>query len=310
MVLTFNYLGRSIYTERNIFLKNHGTLIKKIRLEKGLSQKDIYEGIMTRQTYYLIESNSSMPSFDKFLLILEKLFITVDEFLNLLDSEHFPTEKTLYHELTKIIFNKNQNELSTLIKKTNQLYKKTNNTKYFHLKLIAQAMFYIHFEKKHFTKMDRLEKLMAPIKDYLTGIDSWYLYELKLLNNTLYCFTLDEAIALVTLISKKIEALSQTEEYQDIKLRIYLNLSFLCLKHKSYQSALHFSTLAEENAHINYRLFERIAAEINYELAKALLNKTNHLDEKTHQLINLLKVLDFNEIANEYQKILSENQLA
>lgn len=290
-------------------MKNYGTLIKKIRIEKGLSQKDIYEGIMTRQTYYLIESNVSMPSFDKFLLILEKLFLSIDEFLSLLNPTIFPNEKLLYQELAELTLNKDKNGLYLFIKNANRLYKETENKKYWHLQLIAESMFHIHFEEPCLIETKSLEELMLPIKKYLIGIETWHVYELKLLNNSLYCFTLDEAISLVTLIGTKLETLSYPAEFQDVKLRIYLNLSFLCLKHQNYSAALHFSALAKESAQINYRLFERIVSELNYEIAHSLMEKHECLSPRANQLIQLLQSLDFTETVKEYQEILEENHL-
>lgn len=285
-------------------MKNYGTLLKKIRQEKGLSQKDIYDGIMTRQTYYLIETNVSMPSFDKFLMILEKLFISVDEFLYLLDPETYPTDHHLYHQLSQAVFKHDQQMFDTLTEDSQKLYETTRNQKFFHLNLITQAMAHLNKAANDSDSMKFLKQLMYPIKYYLTGIDKWYLYELKLLNNSLYCFELSEAIALGTLVGKKIDSLNHLKQYQDIKLRIYLNLSSLCLNCHDYENTLLFSALAKENAHIDYRLFEMIIANLNYEIAQTMLQKKDGTTQITHYLF-LLESLDYQETVNEYKKILA-----
>ena len=287
-------------------MKDYGTLIKKIRQEKGLSQKYIYEGIMTRQTYYLIETNASMPSFDKFLMILEKLFISVDEFLFLLDPESFPTENHLYHQLSQAVFKKDTDRLTSLTEISRQLYVKTNNKKYAHLNLITQAMFYLNSEQTESGTTHYLKKLMLPIKQYLIGIDKWYLYELKLLNNSLYCFELSEAIALGTLVGKKIDILSTIEQYQDIKLHVYLNLSCLCLNYQDYENTILFSTLAKENAQTDYRLFETIIASLNYEIAQVMIQK-QPVNSNIKKYFTILKTLDQQVIVNEYKQILKTN---
>lgn len=287
-------------------MKNYGTLLKKIRQEKGLSQKDIYEGIMTRQTYYLIETNASMPSFDKFLMILEKLFISVDEFLFLLDPESFPTENHLYHQLSQAVFKKDTERLSLLTERSQQLYTSTNNKKYAHLTMITQAMSYLNSEQIESDSIDTLKKLMLPIKQYLLGIDRWYLYELKLLNNSLYCFELSEAIALGVLVGKKLDTLGSLEQYQDIKLRIYLNLSCLCLNCKDYKNTVLFSTLAKENAQTDYRLFETIIASLNYEIAQSVIQKKPvHSNIKNY--LTILETLDHQATVKEYKQLLKIN---
>lgn len=287
-------------------MKDYGTLLKKIRQEKGLSQKDIYEDIMTRQTYYLIETNASMPSFDKFLMILEKLFISVEEFLFLLDPESFPAENHLYHQLSQAVFKKDKDRLISLAEKSKQLYVTTNNKKYDHLNLITQAMLYLNSEQIESNDTGPLKKLMLPIKQYLIGIDKWYLYELKLLNNSLYCFDLSEAIALGSLVGKKIDTLGSIEQYQDIKLRIYLNLSCLCLNCQDYENTVLFSTLAKENAQTDYRLFETIIASLNFEIAQAVIQK-QPVNSNITKYLAILKTLDQQVTVKEYKQILKTN---
>lgn len=289
-------------------MKNYGTLLKKIRQDKGLSQKDIYDGIMTRQTYYLIETNVSMPSFDKFLMILEKLFISVEEFLDLLDHESFPPENNLYHQLSQAVFKKDQPVFESLIKETQEIYTMTHNKKYFHLNLVTQAMAFLNKGETDPKAFESSKKLMQPIKHYLVGIDKWYLYELKLLNNSLYCFELHEAIALGSLVGTKIDSLSTLEQYQEIKLRIYLNLSSLCLNYQDYKNTKLFSTLAKQNAQTDYRLFELLVANLNYEIAQVADKKLPVSDHITKYL-SILENLNYQETVNEYKKILNKSTL-
>lgn len=302
--------GKVYYTERigDQFLNDYGRVLKTIRQGKGLSQKDIYDGIMTRQTYYLIETNRSMPSFDKFLIILEKLFLSVDEFLELLDPTVFPSEDHLYHQLSQTVFEQDGKKLGSFIEKSKQLYKETSNKKYFHLSLITQAMTYLNNQKIMPQNSPPLKELMFPIKEYLIGIDKWYLYELKLLNNSLYCFELSEAIALGTLVGKKIDTLGSSEQYQEIKLRIYLNISSLCLDHQDYENTMIFSTLAKENAQTYYRLFEVIIANLNYEIAQSSSQK-QQVNTKITNYLAILKTLNCQETVIEYQTILTNNQI-
>ncbi|MTD38400.1 helix-turn-helix domain-containing protein [Erwinia sp. CPCC 100877] len=287
-------------------MNNYGTLLKKIRLEKGLSQKDVYSGIMTRQTYYLIETNVSMPSFDKFLLILEKLFLSVKEFLYLLDPEVFPEENHLYYQMSQAVFKKDEQCLNFLVQSSEQLYKATKNKKYFHLYLIAQAMHLINFKKED-TKTNRsLTHLMRPIKNYLIGVDTWYLYELKLLNNALYCFNLSEAISLSKLVTQKVGPLSQTEVFKDAKLRIYLNLSSLCLSYKDYSHTMHFSKLAKQNALMDYRLFESLIADLNHAIAHSAVTSKQRT-AKIKKYLEILDYLDYGKVVEDYHDILENN---
>jgi Rgg/GadR/MutR family transcriptional activator len=289
-------------------LNNYGTLLKKIRIEKGLSQKNVYSGIMTRQTYYLIESNVSMPSFDKFLLILEKLFLSAEEFLNLLDPEYFPAENQLYYELSHAVFKKDRKQLELLLQLTNHRYETTKNEKYYHLSLITRAMLHITFEEHVLNESAPLDQLMLPIKQYLLGVEKWYLYELKLLNNSLYCFTPSEAIALGTLVTQKIDPLNQKEELQDAKLRIYLNLSSLCLNNKDYTHVMRFSQQAIDHAKSDYRIFEQLIAQLNFAIAQSAIT-AKEKGSNILKYLDILETLGYCKIVEDYQKILRANNI-
>lgn len=286
-------------------MENYGTLIKQIRQEKGLSQKEIYTGIMTRQTYYLIENNISMPSFDKFLMILEKLFLTVEEFLALLDPETFPNENKLYYNLSQAVLNKDKPCLVQLIHTSEKLYQTTKNEKYYHFSLVTKAMLHLNFTNTLSKQSKTLIQIMRPIKKYLTGIDKWYLYELKLLNNSLYCFSLSEAISLGLLVTKKIDLCQQIDKYQEVKLMIYLNLSFLCLASKEYKHTITFARLAKKDAKKGNRLFESVIANLNYEIA-LVASELKVMNGDIETYLTILKTLDFNQTLNDYQKILSQ----
>ncbi|WP_207695705.1 hypothetical protein DOK67_0001597 [Enterococcus sp. DIV0212c] len=290
-------------------MKNYGTLLKKIRQEKGLSQKDIYSGIMTRQTYYLIETNVSMPSFDKFLMILEKLFLSTEEFLSLLNPEIFPAENQLYYKLSQAVFKKDKNHLDLLVQTSKHFYQTTKNEKYLHLNLITRAMLHLSFIKQDSDNNESLDQLMMPIKNYLIGVDKWYLYELKLLNNSLYCFSLAEAISLTTLVTQKGETFPFLEEYQDTKIRIYLNLSYLCLHAQDYTHTKLFSNLAKQNAQTEYRLFETIASNLNYEIAQSA-STSKQLNSKIKKYLEILETLDYQNVVDVYQEILDSNNIS
>lgn len=285
---------------------NYGTVLKKIRTDKNFTQKDIYKNIMTRQSYYLLESNKVIPAFNTFLQILEKLLITTEEFLALADLENFPSITHLYSELNESVSKKDTNSLHRLDEKSHYFYLKTKNTKYFHLNLITKAMIQLQLDDRNFTLNTEMDQLMSPIKDFLFGIDSWHFYELNLLNNSLYCFSIDEAISLALLVVDKSENLDSLVTSQKIKLTIYINLSFLCLKHNRYEDTKIFSSYAKENSQINHYLLEKIIANLNYQISKSVLT-TQNKDHEINKYLNLLETLDYHNIVQDYRVLISKH---
>ena len=60
--------------------KEFGDVLKEIRVDRGYSQQYVAEGIMGQSAYSKIERNEIEPTFRKWLAILEKLNVSVDEF--------------------------------------------------------------------------------------------------------------------------------------------------------------------------------------------------------------------------------------
>lgn len=285
-------------------MNNYGALLKRIRQEKGLSQKDVYSGIMTRQAYYLIENTISFPAFDKFLLILEKLFLSVNEFLDILDSDLFPNENQLYFQLSQAVLKKDQATLQLLVHTSTHCYQETQNKKCQHFQLIALTMLKLNFPMAEQVKVETCQQLMEPIKNYLIDVDNWYLYELKLLNNSLYCFDLSEACSLVLLVVKKIDTYPQHESYQTIKLKIYLNISFLCLKAREFNQCMFFAKIAKEHAQIRCFLFEAIIATLNFEIAFSAASQST-ASKEIEKNLTILEAMDFTETVKEYRQLLT-----
>jgi transcriptional regulator with XRE-family HTH domain len=184
-------------------MNNYGTIIRSIREEKGLSQKYIYEGIVSRQAYYLIESNLSIPSLDNFLKILERLNISFNDFLYLLNSEHFPSDKELYDKLILLKAKNDSQSFKTFIQQMENSFLDTSNEKYRHFSCIAKATFLYLFPSDSDKNNHELEHFIEPIKNYLLEIETWYLYELRLLHLSLFGFSLKNLEVLENLLTAR-----------------------------------------------------------------------------------------------------------
>ncbi|MFT8950240.1 MAG: helix-turn-helix transcriptional regulator, partial [Liquorilactobacillus hordei] len=61
-------------------MNNIGPLIKKIRTDKNLTQKNVSSGIMSRSHLSELENGKYFPSYEKMLGLLQNLDISLMEF--------------------------------------------------------------------------------------------------------------------------------------------------------------------------------------------------------------------------------------
>ncbi|HBI2046963.1 TPA: helix-turn-helix domain-containing protein [Enterococcus faecalis] len=63
--------------------KDINLLIKQVRLDSGLKQKDARKGVMSDVSYSKMENGKKSVSFDEIILILDNLQVSLEEFLTM-----------------------------------------------------------------------------------------------------------------------------------------------------------------------------------------------------------------------------------
>ena len=71
----------------------YGQLVRKIRLDKGFSQKEIYSGIVTKSYCIEFEKGNHDLSFRLLAQVLERLLVDVEEFIFLYDYYHSASKR-------------------------------------------------------------------------------------------------------------------------------------------------------------------------------------------------------------------------
>lgn len=73
--------------------KDFGDVLKEIRIDRGYSQQYVADGIMGQSAYSKVERSEIEPTFRKWLAILEKLNISVEEFRYNLNKDSLTQKK-------------------------------------------------------------------------------------------------------------------------------------------------------------------------------------------------------------------------
>ncbi|WVT91390.1 helix-turn-helix transcriptional regulator [Enterococcus durans] len=89
---------------------DHSSLIKKLRLERGLSQKKLAQGISQRSTLASFENNATKISYNILIQYLDRMNVTLEEYQFMLDGNNL-SEKESYQKffLTSFVDTMTQN---------------------------------------------------------------------------------------------------------------------------------------------------------------------------------------------------------
>lgn len=279
-----------------------GGTIKKVRTGKNITQNELAKNILSRPHLSLIENNKSDVSMGLLLQILEKLHISVEEFVFLANHYSMSESKSMALKLMNEANKANLKGLNKLLEESKNLFKEYGNYEFYHISLLADI--YIKFLNNNFTISEDIQNIANPIKDYLFNLSDWYIYDLKLFSNTLFTFDIDtvESIA-----DKLLTSLKKYESYPTMRedyLNILINMSTYFIEKENYKLSLKFAFKAKQKTKNEYKIYENIILDINISIANIKL----HIEpERNVELIQnrlfLLDSLNFIELKNHYESL-------
>ena len=285
---------------------NIGGTIQRIRTGKNISQAVLSENIISRPHLSLIENDKYDLSFNTLLKLLQKMHISMEEFLYLTENYTVSEVRKLSVQLMSAANKGSIDELEEIQKKAKSKLNSQEDFEYFHLYLLTKT--YIYLWNNNFKLDEEVEKIVQPIKGYLLNLSEWYIYDLKLLNNILFVFDLSS----IHSISKKV--LKSLEKYKDYPsarndyLFLLINMSTYYIEKGLYQESLEFSCLGKEK--VNNNIYEKIVLDINDSVANIKLGKESKKNkERLTNRLFIIDSLDFKELKNHFQELLEQHDI-
>ncbi|WP_342558128.1 helix-turn-helix domain-containing protein [Metasolibacillus sp. FSL K6-0083] len=234
-------------------MENLGFIFRNLRLDRNYSLSEVSEGILSPSFLSKFERGDSDISLSKFYLLLERLNITMDEFL-FISNDYRPTQMEVLMRNVRVAY---ENNNLTLLLKLEQVeiekLKKYNFKSYEYNAIMIRALAH-NLDKKVEMKNTDIESL----NNYLFSIENWGLYELMLFGNSMSILSIDSIIT----FSKEI--LNKTQMYRSIKknkehlVRVLLNIIVSCIELNRTTSISYFITSAEKIIERSDLYFEKI----------------------------------------------------
>lgn len=96
-------------------MKAYGPLIKKIRMSKHYTQKEVYSGVASRSFYAKFEAGEYAIEAFKFKRILENMNMSEPEFFFLYDKENPATKRITIRDVIAIYYDFNLHSVDKLL---------------------------------------------------------------------------------------------------------------------------------------------------------------------------------------------------
>lgn len=266
-----------------------GVTLKKIRTDKNIAIQTICEGVLDPATYWRLENGKIDTSFSTILRILERMNVSIEEFIE----EFFAIEESLYqsYERELITYFKKQEveKLKRLQHKLSEYFENKHSVKLTHLYYLADL---------YIAKLDatwNAEESKQAIKKYLAKCNNWHLYELTLLSNVLFIYELDISFHFYkTAINKR----SKSKITPIISLT--LNIMALCIE-KNEQDKLQYLLAVLEKIELDEEnTYALITRKWGIAITRYALFKDSQDLTEAKRILEILLALDMSDTYYHY----------
>lgn len=168
-------------------MEKYGCTVRKIRLSKGFSQKEIYTGILSKSYAIDFEMGRYDIKFSLMLQILQRLMVSVDELLLVhRDFQETATHKAL-GDIDAQKFQSNQKYAHDRVMFLQKSWeeKRTLTSKIEYAQIMALKELYFNTDYEHSKDFQWAKQV---IQHYLFDIETWTFEEFRLFSNMSFLF--------------------------------------------------------------------------------------------------------------------------
>lgn len=212
---------------------NSGEVFKRIRENKGYSQRYMAKNILNQSSYSKFEKRPIDLATSKYVDLLGKLDMEHEEFQFIANNYTYKNKK----EIIKSFFNLKHNDENSLkaIKKEAQIYLRSNDDKLIR-DIVSICEGLIILAKTNDIQLARgyVNKVWTRLEKF----DSWYLTELSVINTILFIFPIETAINITEKALKQLEKYQNYSGTEKLVFNFQFNLVLLLLDSKHYEVGL------------------------------------------------------------------------
>jgi transcriptional regulator with XRE-family HTH domain len=210
-----------------------GEGFKKLREERGVSQRKLTEGICARSTLATFENEGSHLSVELCSKLLDRLNIRIDTYFSSI-SEDFDQKREEFSELKKSIVTEDTDAIEKHKQNYLTRYASTRDFYWFHLYFLSEEFLcqsetrftYERFRETHKKDINLLEK-------YLNKIENWSHFEFAVFSNSIWYFDIE----FIHLVKERLEKsyLTSVKYKKELYGSFLLNMGFYCLEYGHFE---------------------------------------------------------------------------
>lgn len=200
-------------------MENIGFLLKKIRVDKNLTQETIAKNVISRSHLSDLEHGKYFPSYDKLLGLLQNLDISLMEFQTELGNNYSLIDRVYIEKTNQLSTEQKINELANYLEDvfTDDIAKRSIRLKIKRLNMLGL----VEFTNKGFVTIDNYQFIF----NYLLACKNWHEFEIRTLANSIFLADFDIAKILARQFEEKTKKLNFSGYIEKVILFLIILLS-------------------------------------------------------------------------------------
>lgn len=228
-------------------------MIKNIRTNKGLSQKDVAEGYLSQSNYSKYENGIIDIPINTFIGILDNLNISLEEILYIHNGYKYSQKEEIYRDFFRLPINSLET-LEQLITRCDT-YLETKNDSF--ISYIQEISMILKEAIKH-NDIYQVKSIASNLLNQFQKNNTLYEKDLYLINSIFFLFPIETAHYTMQYIEKVVERYGEFHSISRILVNLRMNYSLMLLKEQQYAKAI---TILEKTLPLTkeYRMVAQMA---------------------------------------------------
>lgn len=270
--------------------KEYGETFKTIRLSKNFEQTFISSDILHQTSYSKFELGKIDITSKKFIALLQNIEMDFEEFNFIHHSYNYSPRDTIIQKFLNLKFI-DENILQEIISKAKKYLEKEEDRYIQNLLDVSEGLY--AFGKNN--NINKARFYAEKVWRRLEQLDTWYLSDIRLINNILFIFPIDTAITITKFAMTQLYKYRQHSLYKKSLLPFKYNLVHLLIRENQYKSAYK----------INEELIEDFKKEKAYVQISLCYLRKGLLQEK----VGISDNINYIERANQISVLFNDYQL-
>ncbi|WP_314062583.1 helix-turn-helix domain-containing protein [uncultured Vagococcus sp.] len=279
----------------------YGNFFRELRNEKRMSIIEVSEGILSVGQLSKFERGLNDVSLSKFVKLLNRINITLEEFDLLCNNYEKSNLQQLVKQIRKAYTNRDTEELLRLSNEEYSKWQQTGNINNRYNYLMISIMNDELNDCK--TVKDEDVELLT---DYLFAIDDWTYYEIVLFGNSISAIPIQTVIILSEEISRKTKFFQSNNEHRKMIIHILLNANLICLLNDKIDQSYQFQQEIDQLINSQTYLYEKNLLMYSEGLYLLKINKIAEGTKKVNRALEICRELESFKLADSYMTYFNE----